>query len=108
MDGVDHNRLQQNLARQYAANFSKQGAKDPLSRHLIQNTESVLVTTTTDLVPPRDGIDHSGENAKLEFEPRGFFADQFEVGFFLFPLCSTGAISFVLWARFTSWRLERA
>ena len=39
-----------------------------------------------DLVPPRgDGIDHSGSNTKLEFEPRGFFADQFEVGLFSPP-----------------------
>ena len=97
-DGADHNWLQQNLARQYAANFGKHGAKDPLSHHLIQNTESVLVTTTTVQVPPRgDGIDHSGDNAKLEFEPRGFFADQFEVGFFFFfsPLCSASTFSCV-------------
>lgn len=85
-DGANRNYPQQNLARQYAANFGKHGAKDPLSYHLIQNTESVLVMTTMDLVPPRgDGIDHSGENVKLELEPRGFFADQFEVGFFLSP-----------------------
>ena len=35
--------------------------------------------------PRGDGIDHSGDNAKLGLEPRGFFADQFEVCFFLFP-----------------------
>lgn len=40
----------------------------------------MLVTTTVDLMPPQgDGVDHSGDNAKLESEPRGFFADQFEV-----------------------------
>jgi hypothetical protein len=84
--GANRNCSQQNLARQYAANFGKHGAKDPLSHHLIQNTESVLVTTTMDLIPPRgDGMDRSGENVKLELEPRGFFADQFEVGLFLFP-----------------------
>ena len=31
--------------------------------------------------PQGDGLDHSGDNVKLESEPRGFFADQFEVGF---------------------------
>jgi hypothetical protein len=34
-----------------------------------------------DLIAPRgDGVDHSDGNVKLEFEPRAFFADQFEVG----------------------------
>lgn len=107
MDEADFNHAQQNLARQYAANFGKHGTKDPLSHHLIQNTESVLVTTTLDLVPPRgDGVDHSGDSVKLEFEPRGFFADQFEVGcFVLFLLIcvrrKTGP-RFFLWTRFTS------
>lgn len=32
-----------------------------------------------DLAPPRgDGVDHSGGNVKVDFEHRGFFADQFE------------------------------
>lgn len=93
-DGVDCDHLKQNLARKYAADFGKHGAKDPLSHHLIQNTESVLVTTTMDLVPSRgDGVDRSGDNVKLEFGPRGFFADQFEVGSLFLPsLCSARAI----------------
>jgi len=84
-DGADlENRVRQNLARQYAANFGKLGAKDPPNHHLIQNTESVLVTTTMDLAPPRgDGVDRPDNSAKLELSPRGFFADQFEVCFFL-------------------------
>ncbi|KAF9651448.1 PALP-domain-containing protein [Thelephora ganbajun] len=68
-----------NIARQHAASFGKHGTEGSLSHHLIQSTESVLVTTTMGLVPPRgDGVDHSGDNVKLEVEPRGFFADQFE------------------------------
>jgi len=111
-DGADlHNHAQQNIARQYAANFGKNDTKDPPSHHLVQNTESVLVTTTA---PPRgDGADHSG-NAKLEVEPRGFFADQFEVGFFLpqfvfFPLMLRphDLVGFLL-ACFTSYDLEHA
>lgn len=74
--------MQQNLARQYATNFGKRSAKDPSSHHLIQNTESVLVTTTMDLISPRprgDGVSRSADDAVAE--PRGFFADQFEVSF---------------------------
>ncbi|KAF9792195.1 tryptophan synthase beta subunit-like PLP-dependent enzyme [Thelephora terrestris] len=68
-----------NVARQYAANFSTNDAKDPLSHHLVQSTESVLVTTTVNLLPPRgDGVGRSGDIVDPEFEPRGFFADQFE------------------------------
>ena len=75
-------RIEQNLARQYAANFGKHGTRDPANHQLIQNTESVLVTTTMDLASPRgDGGDCSDDGAELEVSPRGFFADQFEVGF---------------------------
>jgi len=74
--------VQQNLARQYAANFGKHGTRDPPNHHLIQNTESVLVTTTMDLGPPRGGgADCPDDSAKLDISPRGFFADQFEVSF---------------------------
>lgn len=82
-DGTENNHSRQNIARQHAANFGRNGTKDSSNYHLIQDTESVLVTTTVDLVPPRgDGVDHSGDNVKLEFEHRGFFADQFEVSLF--------------------------
>ena len=38
-----------------------------------------------DLAPPRgDGADCPDDSAKLEISPRGFFADQFEVGFSVF------------------------
>jgi len=48
-----------------------------------------------DLDPPRgDDVDHSDDNVKLESEPRGFFADQFEVGFP--PLRSAHPISWVV------------
>jgi len=114
-DGADlRNHAQQNIARQYAANFGKHGTKDPLNHHLIQNTESVLVTTTVDLDPPRgDWVVHSGNNVKVEVEPRGFFADQFEVGFFshnLFfsPSCSARTFSWVFcWPvlRLTTWSM---
>lgn len=47
-----------------------------------------------DLVPPRGtAVDHSGDNAKLEVEPRGFFADQFEVGFLTHNLLSLAPCS---------------
>jgi len=43
-----------------------------------------------DLLPPQgDGADDTGDNVKLESEPRGFFADQFEVrGPFSLPPCA--------------------
>jgi len=85
---ISRSAVQQNLARQYAANFGKHGTKDPPNHHLIQNTESVLVTTTMGLTSPRgDGGDRPDDSAKLEVAPRGFFADQFEVGFRLLQLC---------------------
>lgn len=68
-----------NIARQYAADFGKSGPKDSLNHHLLQNTESVLVTTTVDLLSPQgDDAGHSEDDVKLESGPRGFFADQFE------------------------------
>lgn len=86
-DGADlSNHTRQNTARQYAASFCKRDTNEPLDRHLIRDTESVLVTTTVDLVPPRgDGVDHLDDNVKLEFEQRAFFADQFEVRIFFSP-----------------------
>lgn len=85
--GADlNNHTPQNIARQYAVEFGKNDPKDPLNHHLIQNTEYTSVTTIVDLVPPRgDGVDHSGDNVKLKFQPRGFFADQFEVSLFFSP-----------------------
>ena len=117
--GADlNNCARQNIARQYAANFSKNDAREPLSHHLVQNAESVLVTTTVDLVPPRgDGGDRSGDNVDPEFEPRGFFADQFEVRrlFFSIPICfflpqfhaPPGSRGFAV-GLFTSYDLEHA
>ena len=63
--------IQQNLAREYATNFGKRGAS---SHH---QPDSVLVTTTMDLVSPRR---READDSVADAKPRGFFADQFEVG----------------------------
>jgi hypothetical protein len=43
-------------------------------------TESIVVTTTADVDADGDGIvDDVKEKTKVRKEPRGFFADQFEV-----------------------------
>jgi hypothetical protein len=104
-----NNRTRQNTARQYAANFGKKGTDDSLDHHLIRDAESVLVTTAMDLVPPRgDGVDHLNDNVKLEFEHRGFFADQFEVRTFFFspPFMHRPGLVGLLLIWFTSYGLR--
>lgn len=83
-----------NLARKYATDFgrhpdppSMDGAKrghlpTSLERpHLLKTaTDSVVVSTVADVDADGDGIvDDIKEKDRLRAEPRGFFADQFEV-----------------------------
>lgn len=84
-----------NLARQYATDFGRH--PDPPSAngaanahlptfkerpHMLKTaTDSVVVSTVADVDADGDGIvDDIKEKDLLRAEPRGFFADQFEVG----------------------------
>lgn len=65
----------QNLARQYAAKFGQSDVEYPDVHHTLESTDSLLVTSTHNL----DNNKTAEDNEKMQSEPRGFFADQFEV-----------------------------
>jgi hypothetical protein len=87
--------LHQNLARDYAREFGRPSpesstASSPAPErlptdlprpHLLKtSTQSIVVSTTADVDADGDGIvDDIKEKIKVRKEPRGFFADQFEV-----------------------------
>jgi hypothetical protein len=86
----------QNLARESAINFGRPSPGSsrastppegklptflPRPNILKTGTESIVVTTTADVDPDGDGmVDTAKEKKAVRSEPRGFFADQFEVG----------------------------
>lgn len=77
---VNSPRLSQNLARARAEHFGQAASSRP---HVMRtSTSSVVVTTSApeDLLDEHHGALTIEEEEELRTKPRGFFADQFEVG----------------------------
>lgn len=68
-------KVTQNLARKAAEKFSISEVESPNSKHTLTSSDSLLITTTHDITVNST----AEENDQLQSEPRGFFADQFEV-----------------------------
>ena len=75
----------QNMARRAAVRFGQlsalHGAEGGgvISHEIITGSPSVIVSTTSSHVRP-EGTEDDPEDMELLTKPRGFFADQFEVG----------------------------
>ena len=69
----------QNLARERAAHFGRDGLNSKSAILEISSSSIVVSTTAADIIAPGHGAITVKEEHELKAKPRGYFADQFEV-----------------------------